>query len=347
MLHFAIPGDIDTPTGGYAYDRAVLARLGSCGIDARRLPLPGGFPFPSDAETAETVRLLAAVPAGDVLLIDGLAFGAMPRAALAQVAAPMITLLHHPLGLETGLEEAAARRLLDVEREAVTMARHVIVSSGTTAATLGDLGFAPPPPVTVALPGTEPEPRAMGSGGGHVAILSVGSLIPRKGYDVLIAALTRLAHLEWHSTVAGSDDLDPACAAAIRDQIERSGLADRFTFAGVQRGDGLPRLRARSDIYALPSRYEGYGMAFASALRVGLPVVAARAGAVPEVLPPEASILVPPDDVEALAAALSQLITDGALRRRMSDAAWAHGQTLPVWEDTAAIIAGVVRRVAA
>ena len=88
-------------------------------------------------------------------------------------------------------------------------------------------------------------------------------------------------------------------------------------------------------------------MAFASALRVGLPVVAARAGAVPEVLPPEASILVPPDDVEALAAALGQLITDGALRRRMSDAAWAHGQTLPVWEDTAAIIAGVVRQVAA
>lgn len=342
-LHFAIPGDLDTPTGGYSYDRNVLALLPSCGLDARLLTLPGGFPFPSEAEIAETAEALAAIPAGDALLIDGLAFGAMPVDLLKRVAAPMTVLLHHPLGLETGLDAATAGRLLAMERDALTAARAVIVSSTTTAATLAGLGFAPPPPVTVALPGTERASRATGSDGPSVAILSIGSLIPRKGYDVLVEALGRLAHLDWHATIAGSAVLDPPCAAAIMAQIAGSGVANRFTLAGVQDAAGLGGLYAAADIYALPSRYEGYGMAFAGALARGLPVVAARAGAVPEVLPPDASILVPPDDADALSDALARLITDGALRRRMGDAAWVHGQTLPRWEDTAAIIAGAVR----
>ncbi len=343
-VHFAIPGDLAAPTGGYAYDRRVMALLPSCGVEVHHLPLPGGFPLPADAELAETARLLAGVPADAILLADGLAYGALPVELLSRIAAPVIVLLHHPLGLETGLSDAARRRLLASEKAALAMASHVIVTSDTTAAMLSDLGFAPPPPVTAARPGTDRVNRAAGAGGG-CTILSVGSLVPRKGYDVLVEAFSRLDSGNWRSIIAGSPDLDPACAAALRKQIKSAGLERHITLTGALNRRELQALYARAGMFVLPSRYEGYGMAFAEALAHGLPVIAARAGAVPETVPPTAGILVAPDDAAALAGAMARLIEDRGLRQRLSDAAWAHALTLPRWEDTAATIAGVIREV--
>ena len=98
-----------------------------------------------------------------------------------------------------------------------------------------------------------------------------------------------------------------------------------------------------ADIFALPSRYEGYGMAFAEALARGVPIVAARAGAVPDTVPPQAGILVEPDDPSALADALERLINDPALRRQLSSAAWDHAQKLPCWENTVSKIVSVIQ----
>jgi glycosyltransferase involved in cell wall biosynthesis len=344
--HFAIPGNLNTPTGGYSYDREILALLSAHGVDARHMPLPASFPFPSDTDLAETVRALTGVPSGDVLLVDGLAYGVLPEAALARIAAPMIVLLHHPLGLETGLTEDLSCQLLVSEKAALLHARHIVVTSNTTADTLRELGFAPPPPVTIALPGTMRRTRATGSAGqGILEILSVGSLIPRKGYDVLVEAYARLPRGTWHATIAGSAELDPAYAVALKAQIDQLGLTEHITLLGALKPEALGTLYTQADIYALPSRYEGYGMAFASALSAGLPVVAARAGAVPETVPPQAGLLVPVDDVDALTEALSRLMTDHALRRKLSDAAWAYGQTLPSWDDAAQIFSSVIRTV--
>jgi glycosyltransferase involved in cell wall biosynthesis len=345
QVWFAIPGDLATPTGGYAYDRQVMANLPQFGIDIHHLPLPGSFPFPSEADLEETADRLARVGASAVLLIDGLALGAFPVRLLDRIGAPVIALLHHPLGLETGLSAAESEALLALEKVALTRTRAVIVTSRTTAETLAELGFAPPPLVIVAEPGTEPARRAVGSGG-DCEILSVGAVVPRKGHDLLIAALAGLTDLDWHYTIAGSLDRDSAYAAGLRGEIEDAGLAARIAFTGPMSAEALDELYARADIFALPSRYEGYGMAFAEALARGLPIVAARAGAVPGTVPPDAGILVPPDDADALEEALSLLIGDPGRRRALSDAAWAHAQGLPRWRDTAQIIAEVIKGVA-
>jgi hypothetical protein len=108
-------------------------------------------------------------------------------------------------------------------------------------------------------------------------------------------------------------------------RIEALGLAGRIVLAGDVDERGLEEHYAQSDVFVLPTHYEGYGMALAEALAHGLPVVSPTAGAVPDTVPPAAGLLVPPGDPEALAAALALVMDDAQLRRRLargSRAAW-------------------------
>src|SRR5215467_14832174 len=79
---FAIPGDLDLPTGGYTYDRRVLELLSKFGVAAKHLPLPASFPDPTAADLCQTARALAGPASHAVLLVDGLAYGAMPTAVI-------------------------------------------------------------------------------------------------------------------------------------------------------------------------------------------------------------------------------------------------------------------------
>ncbi len=345
-LHFAIPGDIDTPTGGYIYDRTVMSRLPNEGVEVSHVALPSGFPLPSAEELAETAQMLAAVPSDSVLLIDGLAFGALPDEVLDGVTAPIVVILHHPLGLETGLDPEVSHDLLASEKAALQHARHIIVTSPSIAEALPKLFFVPPPPITVAEPGTERAPRAQG-GGDRCEIISVGSVIPRKGHDVLVEALSKLRHLDWNAKIVGSDDRDTDFAGRVRARITETGLEDRIALTGAMAKDELYSHYHKADIFALPSRYEGYGMVFAEALARGLPIVAARAGAVPGTVPREAGLLVEPDDPDAFAGVLERLIMDKDLREQLAGAAWDHAQSLPRWEDTVRKIVSVIQEVQA
>ncbi len=339
---FAIPGDLGTPTGGYAYARRILPLLGEYNIAVRHLPLPCGFPFPDAAALRQTGDRLAHVPPGEVALIDGLAFGALPEAVLTRIAAPIVALVHHPLGLETGLSAEGSAQLIESERHALRYAHRVVATSETTAQTLRVDFDVPSDRLSVAIPGTERAARAPG-GGDVPHLLSVGAVVPRKGFDVLVAALARLTERPWRCTIAGSLDRDLTTAEALRAQISRSGLGDRVTLTGALETDALNGLYHSADIFVLASRYEGYGMAFTEAMARGLPIVAADAGAVPATVPRGAGILVPPDDAASLADALRTLLDDPAKRRTLGDAAFAHARALPSWDDTSRGVAKAIQ----
>jgi glycosyltransferase involved in cell wall biosynthesis len=337
---FAIPGDIDAPTGGYGYDRRLLSEWREAGIEARHLALPGSFPFPTEADLATTEQLLAATAPDDVLLVDGLAYGAFPEALAARFADRLIALVHHPLALETGLRPEAADALRQSEKRALARARGIVASSPTTQATL-EAGFGiPSGEIAVAVPGCDPAPRASGSGdGAPLHMLAVGSLIPRKGYGVLVEALAAIADRPWILTIAGSHDHAPETAMRLRSDIGRTGLADRILLAGAVSPGKLAQLYDRADLFVMPSLYEGYGMVLTEALARGLPIVTTLSGAGAEGLPDAAALKVPPGDAAALAKALARLIDAPAERRQRADAAWAAAGDLPRWSETARIVA--------
>ena len=339
-IAFAIPGDIDAPTGGYGYDRQLLREWRAADVEARHLALPGGFPFPTEAVLATTECLLAAAGPDDVLLVDGLAFGAFPEALATRFEGRLVALVHHPLALETGLSPEQVVTLHDSERRALRHARAIVVTSPATARLLAADYDVPAGRITVAVPGVAPAPRAQGSGKkAPLRLLAVGSLIPRKGYGILIAALARITDRDWHLTIAGSPDHAPETAAGLEAGIHAAGLERRVLLAGAVTPARLDELYGEADLFVMPSLYEGYGMVLTEALARGLPIVCALSGAGAEALPDAAALKVRPGDTMALAKALARLIDAPAERRHRADAAWAAAGTLPRWQETARIVA--------
>lgn len=341
---FAVPGDLSTPTGGYTYDRRIIAEFPALGWRAEIIKLGDGFPQPTADTRAKACAQLSALAPGLPVVIDGLAFGVLPDAAEALRASHrLVALVHHPLALESGLSAAQSASLRASERAALGYARHVIATSTTVARLLIEDYEVSPTVVSVVAPGTDRGCARPRNDTGVVRLLAVGSVIPRKGYDVLVAALARLRHLPWQLVIVGDCGRSPQTYRQVQADIARLGLAERIALRGTVASGELAPLYACADVFVLPSRFEGYGMAYAEAIAHGLPVIGTTAGAIPDTVPAGAGVLVAPDDVEALAAVLQRLITDGQARERL--AAGARAASFPSWRTQAALFAQVLESV--
>jgi len=338
-LHLVVPGSITQRTGGYIYDARIVDGLRALGWRVPVHSLGGKFPD-ADAEARASLRsTLAVIPDGARVVIDGLAMGGVPE--LVQAARDrlrIVSLVHHPLADETGLDEAMRARFVESERAALTACAGVLVTSEFTAGRLGSQGVAAAL-MRVVRPGTDPAPPAIGPGAGAPpALLCVASLIPRKGQDGLVRALSSLRDLPWSCVCAGSHDRAPAFAEAVTQLVRDTGLDDRVRCPGECEPDELAGLYHRASLFVLPSHYEGYGMALADALARGLPVVSTTGGAIVDTVPADASVLVTPGDEPALGAALHRLLapdTGAAYRAELAAAARRHAQGLPDWPEAA------------
>jgi glycosyltransferase involved in cell wall biosynthesis len=284
---------------------------------------------------------------GQPIVIDGLAFGVLPEAAAALCERhPLVAMVHHPLALETGLTAAEAAALRESERAALSAVRRVVATSAETARILAADYGVPADRIVVAPPGSERRAPSQGSGDGTVRLLSVGAIVPRKGFDLLVAALAGLAGLPWHLAIVGDGSRDPAAAARLAAAIERHGLKARIELCGVLSDAQLAARYRQADVFVLASRFEGYGMAFAEAIAHGLPVIGTTAGAIPDTVPAQAGVLVAPDDVAALEHALRRLVERKDERAKLAAGARSAAERLPTWPASARLFAGALEALA-
>jgi glycosyltransferase involved in cell wall biosynthesis len=311
----------------------MVAGLIDLGWSVRVHSLPGRFPD-ADASAYEALSsTLAGLPTGARVVIDGLAMGGVPEPVEGHGDRLLIvSLVHHPLAEETGLSATERERFARSERRALAACTGVIVSSAYTARGLGAYGV-PADRVRVVMPGTEPARPAVGPGRDRPPrLLCVASVTPRKGYEVLVAALAKTRELDWTCVCAGSLERDRAYACGVLAAVARDSLADRVEFVGERKGEELEALYHGASAFVLASYYEGYGMALADALAHGLPVVSTTGGAIPFTVPADACVLVPPGDVDAFAGALRSLLDPTSGRRaELTQAALRHARRLPTW----------------
>ncbi len=204
----------------------------------------------------------------------------------------------------------------------VARADHVLADSHATRADLIDLYNTPPEKISVLYSGVNDsfrpvtDPAALAKVrlrytlGDGPFILAVGTLQPRKNYERLIQAFAQLPHPDLRLVIAGGRGW---LFDAIFAEVERLGLRERVLFPGFVADSDLPALYTAARVFAYPSLYEGFGLPILEAFACGTPVVTSTASSLPEVAG-DAALLVPPTDVDALAAALDQAVIDETLR---------------------------------
>jgi len=327
-----VPAPLGQVSGGYAYDRRMAEGLRANGHTVAVVELAGRFPLSDDdaRESACAAWDQLAEPTRPV--IDGLALPAFSGMEDALWARGAVGLIHHPTALETGFSETEVAILRRIERRLYPRLTRIIVTSESTADRLATEFGVDRAHVSVVVPGTEDAPRSVGSGGPIVEILSIGTVVPRKGHDVLIRSLARLPDLRWHLTIVGSLRKEPAYADRLVRLVEELRISPQVRFAGEVTGEPLEAIWRGADLFALATWFEGYGIAIAEALRRGLPIAVTAGGAAAALVGPEAGVVCEPGDQVQLTKALRRVIFSASLRQEMAEEAWKIGQTLPRWE---------------
>ena len=349
QVTFVYPGELNTRTGGYRYDKRIVEGLratstGSGSWQVDLLSLEGDYPFPNDAQQHMADKQFDAITNGSLVVVDGLAFSVLPgiMAKHAQ-RLHLVALIHHPLALETGLDVAQAENLRLLETRALAHARHVITTSKLTADSLADYQV-PAGNITAVLPGTDSAPLASGSRGDYVNLLCVATLTQRKGHRVLFDALAPLRHLGWQLHCAGSTERDQATYQSLLAQRQALALEERIIFVGEVDDKQLEARYHQADVFLLPSFHEGYGMVLTEAIARGLPIICSDAGAMPQTVPEGAGMLVPPGDVSSLSSALLTFMSNEQRRKQLHKAAVQARQHLRSWQHAVNEFARVLSR---
>ncbi|MGF9693086.1 glycosyltransferase family 4 protein [Rhizobium sp. 0TCS1.26] len=337
-LYYLTSRDYARHTGGYVYNSRLVEALTQQTGRLETLLVETGFPSVPEVERQHLAERLATAPAGTRLVTDHIHLCDLLE-TIRDSGMPVVAIFHHALAIEhagehLGGRDAEWRDLRHREAAALAHAALVLATSQESRRYLQAEYQVDPDRILVRVPGNAPAVRTpVGRPGRVPNLLSVGAVIARKRYDILLQVASEIRDLDWRWRIAGDPDRDPALFAALEKKAVDLGLGHRLAFLGAVPDAELETLWRDSDLLLAASDYEGYGMAIAEALRHGVPVVTPASGAVSG----WASVGVieaPADDPQAMAALVRPLLVDRPRLAALADDAFTFGQTLPSWEKT-------------
>lgn len=344
-IGLVIYGSIDSLSGGTRYDRRLVDYLKAQGDEVEVISLTDhGFFLNLYSGWFFGPLIKLAGRRFDLLLVDELThamMGWMIDPIRKQLGCPIISIVHHLMSDEPRAPwknwfiRRAERMLL------MTVDGH-LCNTETTANRVRKMDHRPAP-IAVALPGviiqqelpTIDEIRARGERSTPLHILLVGNITERKGVLELLEALAHADLPEWTLSLVGRTDMEPSYAEAVRQRIAQKGFGDRVILHGPLEGGQLAEEYRRADFFAMPSSYEGFGIAYLEAMAYGLPVIASAAGGAVEIVREgENGFLIEPGDLKGLAHALTHLAGDAGKRVELGLAARATFDNHPTWEES-------------
>jgi glycosyltransferase involved in cell wall biosynthesis len=328
-------GSPDQLTGGYLYHRRIADRAAA--NDAR-------IDFVPALATRNPLRASAA----DVVVVDSIATARVaPWVMMTRVRSPLAAMIHQPPG---GIDHGGIRRTVQARFDRAFY-RHCSVLM-VASASLRDEMMAehrmPPDRMHVIPPGCDPAapaglPKDLRAGRA-AAFLTVGNWVERKGIAPLLDAFARLPPDVATLHLVGRHDVEPAYAARIHQRLAQPDLRDRVVVHGPLPSAEVARLYAGADAFVLPSYREPYGTVYGEALAAGLPVVGWRLGNLPHLAHDgREGVVLEPDDITGLTAALHRLACDDQWRAALRAGAQRRAATLPTWDEAAANFFDVVR----
>lgn len=311
----------------------------------------GAFPEPLTF-SVRALRALRARP-GDFDIVhdnQGLGYGML---GVRRLGVPLVTSIHHPISVDRRLDLAGRNwherldksRWYGFVRMQGRVARRVgpllTVSSSAQADICRDFRVKPGKvhiiPLGVDTRLFHPRPEQPRVPGRIVAVTSAD--LPLKGLPTLLRAVAKLVtEHDAHLVVIGSP------SAATREQLAQLALGERVTFASGLPDAEYARVLASAEVAVIPSLYEGFSLPAVEHMASGTPLIASKAGALPEVTG-DAAVLVPPGDPEELAAALRGLLGDEEARAEHAERGLARVRERFAWPAVAAATEAMYQQV--
>lgn len=267
-----------------------------------------------------------------IVISKSYSFMAPLRLLLSVRKYPVLYMVHHLVWHDRSGDVSSARK--GIVRWFLSCGRKIWVNSLSTSNDVVSLGI-PEERLCIIQPGfdrfeLDPESRTKQP----VFILSVGAICPRKDQLTIVKACAGLGNIYFHLLILGDETVDPCYAEAVRKEADTDLLRGKVTFMSHVSQDDLHKLYNKSHILANMSHWEGFGSAVVEAMWAGLAVVAADAGAVPELITHGVNgYLIPPGNEKECTKYLRELIDNAILREKMSAAAHMMAENLFTWQD--------------
>lgn len=355
-IGLVIYGRLDTLSGGYLYDRRMVAALAQRGHVVTVISLPAvNYPLRLALDWAGPVTA-ARLPAGlDLLIQDELCHPSLIRWNTRRRGhrGPVVTLVHQVL-CDEPRPPWQNRFLRSVEKRYLDGVDAFVFNSRFTRETVWGLTAGDRPHV-VAPPGGDrleprPTPKSIAlwaQDSGPLRLLFLGNIIPRKGLLPLIDALAGLPGDIWSLRAAGRLDMDRGYVRRVRNALRDRGLADRVRLLGPRKGPLLVDELARAQVLCMPYAYEGFGMATLEAQGFGLPVIGCRAGATRELVSDGLDgYLVDAGDHAAVQRAVAHLHHDRTALAKIGLAARRRFERQPTWAESMGRLADFLENLA-
>lgn len=349
QIGLVIYGDLNVVSGGYLYDRQLVAYWRSKGhqVTIFSLPWRGYGRHLTDNFNASWYRKLHQAQI-DILIQDELTHPSLLGVnwlLQRQAGFPLVS-LNHLLRSTEPHSRWANILYRGLERRYLRQMDGFIHNSVATSLAAKALCQCERPAV-IAYPGcdhwsltlSDEEIKRRASENSHLQILYVGNYIARKGLHVLLAALARLDPTSWHLTAVGRRDLEPAYVRQLEKIIKKQGLQARVSLTGPRPYADMPSIFRAHQLFVMPSLYEPFGIVYLEAMGAGLPVIAATAGAGRELINHgENGFLVTPGSPTEIMEYVQKLSQDRTLLAEMGISARARYEQHPTWAETAAKI---------
>jgi glycosyltransferase involved in cell wall biosynthesis len=340
-----IYGDLGTVSGGYLYDRQLVEHLRSRGDQVYVFSQEPRSYAGNLLDNVSSALITSIIETRlDVLLQDELNHPSLiiPNRRLRErQQLPIVSIVHHLRSSEdlSRGQKTIARQL---ERRYLRSVDGFVFNSETTKASVDQL-LGRSDPSVVAVPAgnrfssdlTNEELHSRATRIGPLHIVFLGNVISRKGLHTLLDALASLRFADWELSVIGRLDIDEGYTDEIKRRIRAARLTEQVTLYGPMPDREIARLLRSADLMAMPSTYEGYGIAYVEGMAFGLPAIATTSGAASELITHgENGWLIDPGDWAEIARILSEFRADRALREQISRNAYQRYLKHPGWSDS-------------
>ena len=335
-IGFLLSGSLDTLTGGYIYDRQLAEYLRQKGHQVELIhlrSLQGGTLQRTLNHLSLDVLLQDELDHPDLILLN--------HRLKRQGGYPIIAIVHHLRCCEyrSGWQNQIYRQ---IEKYYLTSVDGFVFNSHNTRRAVENLVGMPKPGVvaypcgdrlSIHITESDIEDRARKPGPLH--ILFLGNLIRRKALHVLLAALSKLPGDNYFLTIVGDLSMDRSYVRAIRDQIRENNLNEKVSILGQVTNSELAIRLKENHVLAVPSYFEGFGIAYLEGMGFGLPAIGTTSGGANEIITHgQDGFLIPAGDSVALAQYLRLLYEERDRLATMSLKAYRHFNSHPTWQTT-------------